>query len=188
MVARWTNDEERRRSDHREHKVYRFDHPDGVYCYIGLTADLGQRIIDHCTRPDGPIYDFLSRYQTNPGDARKHFQILDRVAGFGRAEEKETEHILDALLESCDHTRPVPRNKKTHQIAPESFRKIATIAEYARAAQGIHENSRRADDAENRLKQCRVEQARAEGEKRTYQVLCVLLVLVLLALVAFGTG
>ncbi|MCY3944776.1 MAG: GIY-YIG nuclease family protein [Anaerolineaceae bacterium] len=188
----WTKEERRRIEDHRPHSIYRFDHPAGVYCYIGLTADLEERIRRHCLEPDGQLYDFLSRYRSSPGDAQQHFRVIDRAMGFRQAEERETAHILSALLEACDAGGPVPRNKRTHQIDPDSFGKIAAIAVRARAAQGIVEDSRRADEA---MKQCRAEneqllrlRERAERKTNLYQVLCVLLLLGLVTVLAFGTG
>lgn len=213
MSECWRNDDERRFEDEREHLIYRFDHPAGAYCYIGLTADYEERIRRHCLEPDGQLYDFLSRYRASPGEAQQHFRVIDRAMGFRQAEERETAHILSALLASCDPGEAVPRNRKTHQIDVESFAKIVTIAERARAAQGIHESSRRADETERHLRQCRAEMTRlkihyadeserlkllvdsetasrkrAEGEKQVYQVLCILLVLGVLAALAFRVG
>ena len=213
MNARWKNDEERRIEDHREFVIYRFEHPAGAYCYIGLTANLDRRIALHCSELDGPLYSFLSRYKSDPGEARRHFRIIDRADGFRVAEEKESVQILSAFLEACDPSRPLPRNRRTHQIGPESFGKIVALAEHARAAHGIHENSQRVDETERRLKHCRVEKARlelqyknengrltrlvdteaasrkhAEGQRQTYQIICALLVSGLIALLAFGPG
>ncbi len=188
----WTNEERRRIEDHRPHSIYRFDHPAGAYCYIGLTADLEERTRRHCLEPDGPLYDFLSHYRASPGEAQQHFRVIDRAMGFRQAEERETAHILSAMLEACDAGSPVPRNKRTHQIDSDSFGKIASIVGHARAAQGIAEDSRRADEA---MKQFRAEneqllRLRQQAERKTslYQVLCVLLLLGLVAVLAFGAS
>lgn len=214
MNARWENDEERRLEDHREHVVYCFEHPAGVYCYIVLTANLDERIIAHCSKPNQPMFNFLASYRDNPARARQFFRVVDKASSFKEAEEKETALILSAFLEACDDPgKPMPRNRMTHEIGPESFRKIAALAERARAAHGIHEDSRRVDETERCLKQCRVEKTRlelhykdengrltrqvdteaasrrrAEGGRQMYQILCVLLVAGLVALLAFRAG
>ena len=205
MKARWENDEERRLEDHREHVVYCFEHPAGVYCYIGLTANLDERIIAHCSKPNQPMFNFLASYRDNPARARQFFRVVDKASSFKEAEEKETAHIMSAFLESCDPAWPVPRNKKTHQIGPESFEKIAAIAEHARAAQGIFEDSKRFDGEKKRLNKLYDEEKRRltrlvdteiasrkriEREKQMYQTLCILCLLVFgaLAILAFGAG
>ena len=165
MNGRWTNDEEWRLQNLREHVIYRFDAPSGEYCYIGLTANLDRRIAVHCSKPNGTLYSFLSRYRADPAEARRHFCIIDQATGLRQAEEQESAHILDALLESCDPARPFPRNRMTHQIDPENFGKIVAIAEHARTAQGLIQESRRVDEINRRLERdLQTARRRLDGE------------------------
>ena len=203
MNRRWTNDGEGRLHDYREHFIYRIDLPGRTSCYIGLTANLEERINSHCSNPKEPMHNYLAKYRDNPSQARQFFRVVDGATGFKEAEEKETAHIMSAFLESCDPAWPVPRNKKTHQIGPESFEKIAAIAERARAAQGIFEDSKRFDGEKKRLNKLYDEEKRRltrlvdteiasrkriEREKQMYQTLCILCLLVFgaLAILAFG--
>ena len=171
MNARWENDEERRLEDHREHVVYCFEHPAGVYCYIGLTANLDQRIAYHCSEPGGQLYNFLSRYKANPVEAHQYFRVVDEADGYKQAEEKETGKILTAFLEACDDPgKPFPRNKKSHEIGPDNFQRIRVIAERAHATHGIIMESKRIDEKNRSLER---DINRVRRVKNNLQMLCI---------------
>lgn len=171
MSRPWTNDEERRLYDHREHVVYRFDHPGGAYCYIGLTANLDQRIAHHCSEPGGQLYNFLSRYKANSVEARQYFRVVDEADGYKQAEEKETGKILTAFLEACDDPgKPFPRNKKSHEIGPDNFQRIRVIAERAHATHGIIMESKRIDEKNRSLER---DINRVRRVKNNLQMLCI---------------
>ncbi len=150
MTRQLTREEERRLWDDRLHSIYRFDPPNGKYCYIGLTNNMDERISYHCSNPEGPLFSFLSQYRENPAQARQHFQVIDRAIGFKQAEEKETATILSAFLAACeDPAKPLPRNKKSHEIGQDNFKKIVAIAERARLTHGIIAENKRME-AENK--------------------------------------
>ena len=92
--------------------------------------------MEHCTGPDEPLYDFLSRHCDNPGDARRHFQIIDRATGLRQAERLESAHILSALLAFCERAGPLPRNRRTAQIDAETFARLLALAQHARLTPG----------------------------------------------------
>ena len=66
MTRQLTREEERRLWDQRPHDIYRFDDPNGAYCYIGLTTNLDERIAYHCSDAKEPLFRFLSQYRENP--------------------------------------------------------------------------------------------------------------------------
>ncbi len=124
MTRQLTREEERRLWDDRLHSIYRFDPPGGEYCYIGLTSNLEERIAQHCSDAKGPLFRFLSQYRENPTQAHPYFRVIDRANGFQQAEQKETAKILSAFLAaSGDPDKPLPRNKKSHEIGQDNFKK-----------------------------------------------------------------
>ena len=152
MTRQLTREEEQRLWDQRPHDIYRFDPPNGAFCYIGLTSNLDKRIAHHCSNVDGPLFKFLSQYRENPAQARQYFRVIDRANGFKQAEQKETAKILSAFLEAAENPgKPFPRNKMSHEIGPDSFQKITAIAERARLTHGMIADNKRLEAENERL-------------------------------------
>ncbi len=150
MTKQLTREEGRRLYDQRPHDIYRFDDPNGAYCYIGLTTNLDERIAYHCSDAKEPLFRFLSQYRENPAQARQYFRVIDRANGFQQAEQKETAKILSAFVAASeDPDKPLPRNKKSHEIGQDNFKKIVAIAERARLTHGIIAENKRME-AENK--------------------------------------
>ena len=124
MNGRWTNDEEWRLQNLREHVIYRFDAPSGEYCYIGLTANLDRRIAAHCSKPNGTLYSFLSRYRADPAEARRHFCIIDQRPGSVRLRSRKARTFWTHCW------NPVTRPAQPDDASPENFGKIVAIAEH----------------------------------------------------------
>ena len=152
MTKQLTREEELRLWDQQPYDIYRFDDPNGAFCYIGLTTNLNERIAYHCSNAKGPLFGYLSKFRDDPAKAHQYFCVIEEANGYLQAEQKETEKILSAFLAASeDPSKPLPRNKKSHEIGPDSFQKITAITERARLTHGIMAESKRMEEENKQL-------------------------------------